>query len=387
MPKFIEQRRNGFYAVVEVPPSLRAAVGRKRLRKTLSTSDMATAKLRVWGVVADLKAQIDAARQTTTGDAVKDEARALRATLLAAKASKEEEHLRGFIEDRAREILGGPTQETRDGAPWEFEYDPDREKRAADFHQLATGQATPLEEYLELWLSESHFAERTKGDHRRAIKLLKDWPDGHIETLEAVTRKKAGEFVSWLLRPRGETWTGDAKTAAKYKSSLSSYWRFLKGKREGVTRYGQCRFRQIRLGAGDADRECASRVHAEVSEREPQGFLNPQARHRHKVNIVGDKPPERGQRFLSVRNRLEGRRVIGRNCPQARRQFGAHVGGEPPFAGSRGARAAPPHVNADGGKTIEALLDRRGRTWPPLALTACGGARQPNPHGGFEHRL
>ena len=229
MAGYIEQRRNGFYAVVEVPPSLREAVGRKRLRKTLATSDKATAKARVWKVVAELKAQIEAARHVATGDAVKDEARTLR-TALSSASRTDEEGIREHISDRADEIRGGPVGDTRGVPSDEFDYEPEREKRAESFYQLASGLATPLEDHLERWLLEVPYTLRTQADHRRAIKLLKAWPEGHLETLEAVTQKKAGEFVSWLLRPRGKTWTGDRKTAAKYKSSLSSYWAFLKGK-------------------------------------------------------------------------------------------------------------------------------------------------------------
>jgi integrase len=229
MAGHIEKRRNGYYAVVEVPPSLREIVGRKRLRKTLATTERATAKARVWAVVADLKARIEAARQIATGDAVKDEARTLRAALRLA-ASEEAESLREAINDRASELRGDPIGDISGVAPWDYEYAPEREERATAFHQLATGQATPLEESLEQWLSEMPYTPRTKGDHRRAVQRLKEWPGGAIERVEAVTKKKAGEFVSWLLRPHGAYWSGDRKTAAKYKSSLSSYWAWMKGK-------------------------------------------------------------------------------------------------------------------------------------------------------------
>lgn len=226
MAGYIERRRNGLYAVVEVPPSLRSAVGRKRLRKTLATADMATAKARAWGVVADLKAIIEAARQTAKGDAVTREARALRSHLRVA-SPVEADNLRSAIADRADELRGEPIGESRGLSPGDYEYDAKREAQADAFHQLATGRATPLDDYLDQWLSETRYTPRTEGDHRRAVQRLKAWG---VETVEAVTRKKAGEFVSWLLRPQATNWSGDRKTAAKYKSSLSSYWAWLRGK-------------------------------------------------------------------------------------------------------------------------------------------------------------
>ena len=227
MARHIERIRLGLYAVVEVPPSLREAVGRKRLRKTLATRDMATAKARVFAVVAELKGQIEAARQATTGDMVTDEARALRKALRDAPPS-EATSLREAIDDRASALRGDPIGNVSGVPSSDYEFDPEREKRATAFHQLATGQATPIDEHLEQWLSEATYAARTMGDHRRAIQRLKDWG---AETVEAVDRKRAGAFVSWLLRPHdAANWSGDRTTAAKYKSSLSSYWAWMKGK-------------------------------------------------------------------------------------------------------------------------------------------------------------
>jgi integrase len=227
MAGYIERRRNGLYAVVEVPPSLREAVGRKRLRKTLATADMVTAKARVWAVVAELKGQIEAARQATTGDIATDEARALRKALRDA-APGEAASLRETIDARADALRGDPIGNARGVPSSDYEFDPEREKRATAFHQLATGQATPIDEHLEQWLSEATYAARTMGDHRRAIQRLKDWG---AETVEAVDRKRAGAFVSWLLRPHeASKWSGDRTTAAKYKSSLSSYWAWMRGK-------------------------------------------------------------------------------------------------------------------------------------------------------------
>ena len=229
MPSYLEKRRQGYYAVVEVPPSLREKLGCKRLRRSLNTRDPATANARKWAVVAEFKTQIEAARRGVSPDSVKAEARAMRTELHTASPADAEAILYA-IEERANEIRGAPLGMTEGGGPADTEYDPAREKRAIDFYKFASGQTTPLHEYLDQWLLEVAYTERTKGDHRRAVQRLADWPEGGIETIEAVTRKKAGEFISWLLRPRGQSWTGDRKTAAKYKSSLSSYWAFLKGK-------------------------------------------------------------------------------------------------------------------------------------------------------------
>ena len=44
--RYLEKRRSGYYAVIDVPPKLVADVGRKRLRVSLKTRDLATAQKR-----------------------------------------------------------------------------------------------------------------------------------------------------------------------------------------------------------------------------------------------------------------------------------------------------------------------------------------------------
>ena len=130
MAGYIERRPGGsLCAVVEVPPSLREAVGRKRLRKTLATRDMATAKSRVWAVVAELEGQIEAARRANTGDKAADEARALRKALRGATAS-EAASLCDHVDDRAHALRGDPIGDLRGVPSSDYEFDPERESRA-----------------------------------------------------------------------------------------------------------------------------------------------------------------------------------------------------------------------------------------------------------------
>jgi hypothetical protein len=50
----MERRRKSWYAVLEVPPSKRAVVGRRKLRKTLKTPDKHVAEARLGGTLASL---------------------------------------------------------------------------------------------------------------------------------------------------------------------------------------------------------------------------------------------------------------------------------------------------------------------------------------------
>ena len=223
----VEQRGETFYAVVEIPPSLRPAMGgKKRLRKTLGTNDPALARVKSFRVVADLKEQIATAKGPLNGGAILDEARALRSEMKEA-SPEEAQSVLGIIAELAHHRLGKPVSPSPDPLTGEYEYDPVREKEADAFFKLASGQATPIDEFVDLWLAETSYRPRTEGDHRRAVKRLKEWG---CDTLESVTRKKAGEFISHLVKSAPPHWTGDFKTVNKLKSSLSAYWIWLRGK-------------------------------------------------------------------------------------------------------------------------------------------------------------
>jgi integrase len=180
----IERRRRGLYAVVEVPPSLRREVGRKRLRKTLATSDATLARHRLASALADLHAVIAAAR-LRRGEGSQA------AGLVASK----------------RPPLPKPLGS-------------------------ALGAGLAIDQHLEDWLANLAHAPRTIDDHRRAVARLCQWRGfGEVgPQLAYVDHRLAAAFVEDLATPNGRQWTGDGKTLRKYLSSLSGYWRWLQAK-------------------------------------------------------------------------------------------------------------------------------------------------------------
>jgi hypothetical protein len=179
----IERRRRGLYAVVEVPPSLRREVGRKRLRKTLATSDASVARHRLASALADLHAVIAAAKRRQGGG-------------LASPGGR---------------LAAEPAQRIAVALP------------------ACPGAGVAIEHHIEDWLKSLAHAPRTIGDHRRAVVRLCQWrrwgEPGPV--LLAVDHRLAGAFVQDLATPQGQHWTGDRKTVRKYLSSLSGYWRWL----------------------------------------------------------------------------------------------------------------------------------------------------------------
>ncbi|MCK1511366.1 tyrosine-type recombinase/integrase [Bradyrhizobium sp. 190] len=213
-----------WYAVAEVPRSLRRAIGKKRLLRSLETIDLRVARVARWNAVADLKSQI--AGHRTPGPEDQDplllEAMALREEFVRADAARRND-LMYQITDRAEEIdlAAGGTRD--DYEPFE---DPRAaSKRATEFVQLAAAKATPADLYVERWLSASTYSERTKADARTALAQFKEWCTKASQGffIETTTDRVAADFRDEAFVKAGVHF----KTANKKLSALRQYWGWL----------------------------------------------------------------------------------------------------------------------------------------------------------------
>ena len=66
MPSYIEKRRRKYYAVLDIPKSLKAALGRRRFVQSLQTESVSVAERKVPPIVLEWKQMIAIAR----GDAL-----------------------------------------------------------------------------------------------------------------------------------------------------------------------------------------------------------------------------------------------------------------------------------------------------------------------------
>ena len=66
MPQYLIKQRQGWYAVLEVPKALRGKIGKARFKQTLETDSLKVAEIRKLVFVAQWKAEIEAARGTST---------------------------------------------------------------------------------------------------------------------------------------------------------------------------------------------------------------------------------------------------------------------------------------------------------------------------------
>ena len=111
--QYLQRRRQTWFVNVEVPPSPRGTIGRKRLQRTTGTRDLAKAEAMKWRIVAELKDQIARAKRGET--AVTEEALEFRSEWLAARTKEEREDLLLWgIGEKADDIRGEPLSEQRD---------------------------------------------------------------------------------------------------------------------------------------------------------------------------------------------------------------------------------------------------------------------------------
>jgi len=220
--KWLEKRRQGWYAVVYVPADLQSVLG-KKLRQSLKTRDLKEAQTKRHVVLAELKRRIAEARRPAA-DKLIAEAMALREAVARAKNGStevigygaeeigQEAALRDYIADRAGEIAErrGNTQ-------------------AEAFLGLALSRATPLGHYVDDWLLEGGakgpLRERTKAQYRTDIARLEAWAKGaHVPAvLEAFDRRTAGRFVADAIVGAGV----NRKTGNRWVSAVSAYWKWM----------------------------------------------------------------------------------------------------------------------------------------------------------------
>jgi len=232
--RYLLRQRQTWFAVVEVPPSLRKRLGR-RVKRTLGTRDIHVARVRRFRVVADIKAEIGAAQKGTSADPMTQEALAFREALgdpdrldqghaqntdwddleaaVAASETAPSTLIREALKLRAEQI------ERHHGST-----------AAQGFYELATGATTPLAAYVDPWLSEGTLTGRslklrTQKERRKVLQKLGEWLQ-RVRlpvTIEAIDRKVAGRYVSEELALSGK----DPVTWGKTVRSLTTYWAWL----------------------------------------------------------------------------------------------------------------------------------------------------------------
>ena len=240
-PGYLEQMNNGGWRVsLPVPRDLVKAIGKTRFKRSLNTHNRAEAERQKHAVLAEFFKLIEDARAGrvekvkavlagTAPDARQDPvAAALQLREELAKLpedSPEREGLADAVSIIVDDLLGNPVGE--DELTKELLYDPVREAKAEIFYKIATGQETPIREPLRRFFTEVDWTPRTKADCDRALALLEGWCSEQSVsfTVEAITRRRAGQFIGHLAANDDRPLTN--RTINKYLSCLSQFWSWL----------------------------------------------------------------------------------------------------------------------------------------------------------------
>lgn len=231
--RWLEQRRQGWYAVMDVPSDLRTRLGKGRMVKSLGTRDLGQARKLRHGVISGWHDLFQGERGRLT-----DGELAARGDL-SAEARLWRQRGREAAERDAKAALDGSWAETFDigdgqGTGYVVTHAMELLAEVGDraeelgakappgFFAVAAGEWTLLSPLVDPWLAESGGTGKTKLQHRKAVAELTEWSGGEV-TLERVTRKGAGEFVTKRLLGRGLS----PKTVNRYLSSLSMLWKWL----------------------------------------------------------------------------------------------------------------------------------------------------------------
>jgi integrase len=199
MPRYIQKRRQRWYAVLDIPSDVRASFdGKPRFVESLKTKNEARAVIMAGPKIALWKLQIAKAKGPA-GDL--EEATYWRRQVDAWE-QEDDTPLSDAIVARAEEI------EKAKGYP-----------AAKLFADVALRQKTLLEPLAEQWLAESNYGVRAAYDHRLRLSVLYQ----HHKVLEGIDRKVAGEFVTRVLAKDGKS----PQTVRRYVTTFSSLWRWM----------------------------------------------------------------------------------------------------------------------------------------------------------------
>ena len=194
--KHAEKRANLWYALLTVPPDVRASIGKLRFVKSTETADKAEASLRIALLIAGWRKEIAKARGTMPDP---------KATFwenLRREHSNADEGTQLAIEDVAEAEAG----KIADPAEASLTY------------RIATGQATPLAPLVDAWKGSLRLAQKTIDQQHRDVVKMAD----HFRILEGLQAQRVKAWTDKLIT-EGAT----ASTLTRLMNGCRSLWRYL----------------------------------------------------------------------------------------------------------------------------------------------------------------
>lgn len=220
---YIEKRRRLYYAVLDVPTSVRDLLGgKRRYVQSLKTDDIHLAELRKRPLIAEWRRQIDEARRALS-DPLMAQAVELRNLPDTSFHQQRDGEDADAAADFAAELRSDEIARHAERIESSHGYE-----TAKAFVRVARGKDDALTVLARQWQSEGLVKPREQANREGVLKHLFGWmARSHIPlTAASVSRKVAGRYVSEELVGRNRA------TAGKYLTTLSSLWRWIISKGE-----------------------------------------------------------------------------------------------------------------------------------------------------------
>jgi integrase len=221
---YLKQRGGRWYVQVSIPARLRKAAGKSEYIRALKTSDLQEANGRKHPIIAAFKLRIAALekRQPSGLSELYEKALAWREAMERHKGEVLYEDPDGTPYYATDEFLSQISEEAN-----EF-LEEHGDAAVTAFYRIAKGEGTLLSTQVDGWLTQeaASVTGQTISQHRTVVKAFLAWA-GNDVLVEDVNRKRAGEYVGHLLEPTSGI---SRRTAKRYLSSLSSFWKWLEGR-------------------------------------------------------------------------------------------------------------------------------------------------------------
>ena len=231
--RYLEKHGDSWRVTLAVPRALRAKLGVTKLKRSLKTDSLAIANRLKWGVIAELKAEINKASTGRPRDPFDELALSLQAELREAETDDAYQRTQDMIGIVVNDLAGPEIGQYEDeqGRPQPL-YDEERERVAIRVAKIAGGRLTPLRLHYDRYLSELQVKPRTKGDDNRIIDTLEKWCRSSglgfdLQTFDRrITCIKFRDALGSLLPNTGPD------RLNKYLHRLSRYWGWLEDRGE-----------------------------------------------------------------------------------------------------------------------------------------------------------
>ena len=218
MPKYLQKRRRQWYAILEIPKTLRQQFGRPRFVQSLETESLSVAEKKVLPVIVGWRRQIDLARGADIG--TDDE-------LLAAIMRVRQDTQRAKVDGCELAELQMAQEEVAMMEALGPNNDYSGDDALFNAVSIAHGKTHLLREHIEEFLSSRDVAPKTTDMQRRDLNLFAD----KFQYSHDATRLKVIDWVNVTLGAEQNLSLG---TRSRMISAARVYWDYLE-KNKGLT--------------------------------------------------------------------------------------------------------------------------------------------------------